>query len=1767
MFGAPLYEAAQSLITEYTEEAACPPHWGSPPSGGQAMNLNGCQFAFEPEDGGEGYATGTLSFTPPGCGPITFDLYLNPACEILMDPHRDLDAYVEFDHVAYGQIDIDLSLDFHYATKGCSFFDDFPFSGGHWDASWTVTSYGEDVAVGDVSTQALTFITDHPGGTASPNVSFSFEEVYGGLSFECSLDEKPFESCASPKAYSSLSEGSHTFRVNAPGDETPVERTFMVIDPPETTIVPSTPSYKSGDKSPIKFVSHKPKSTFKCVLDGSVYSSCTSPYSLPSNLSAGWHTFKVYAIDEKGLIDKTPAKWTFNQSIYQPAPTTSKLISPEEGAKSASHLTLKSEWAIAPEGGVSSVAYQLKHPSWDTFEPIPSEYLRNAQGDQPGWSLPVGQGPAKSPPLFLDLKAYAEAEGWDPQVEGLKLRAVFNGSKYAAGASEPVTVTYSRFAGGPGDAATGVGPATVNLVTGAFTMSRTDVSIPVPGTESTLEFTRTYNSAYGANEKTNSKTLSQMWQPSAPVESEYEGAAWQKLLVQHRPSVPAVYDKECWDEEGEPAPCGGGCPPESCEEWMAEAEIPEANWVEVLDNEGAGIPFDRVGTGPYTYVAPEEAKEFKLTKVGSNFVLADANGTKTEFSQNGSTNEYQPSAVSFAGSSKAAQLIYEVDKDKKKRLKKMIAPAPEGVTCNPFFGEEHYAVGTPGCRTLVFGYNPASLWGGSPSEERLEAIYYHNASGSLGAQTVSRYSYNAAGQLAWRYDPRASLLEQYQYVEGKLTAIVPSGEEPWTFAYYPAGSGGAYEAKLKSVSRASLLENPATATTTIAYEVPTSGEGAPYDMAPSRANDWGQADYPVDATAIFPPDQVPSDPPSDYDGAAVRYMDPDGHLVNTASAAPPGIEGDAISTSETDEHGNVVRSLGAQARLDALVAEDPVARAKELDSHSTYNATGTRMLESWGPLHEVRLESGETVEARAHTQIEYDKGAPEPKSDETWPNLPTKETTGAAIPGVGGDKDVRVTQTEYDWGLRKSKETIIDPTGLNLRTKTIYGDANSGAPGLVVESRQPSDTEGKDAGTTVSAYYSAGTQSPISACRNKPQWAGLPCVSYPKADPSPEGSNPKLPWTWITSYNSLDLPTETQEKVSGELKRTTTATYDAAGRPVESHKTGEGIETPPSKTLYSATGAPVAQHLVCEKECEGFDNQEVSTTYDSLGRPIEYEDADGNVSEVGYDLLGRPAITYDGKGTQTAIYDPDSGVLTQMTDSAAGTFTATYDADGKMLEGGLPNGLVAQASYDPSGAPIELTYQQTYCSAGCTWLQFEREASIHGQVLWQESTIEGAFSSQAYAYDKASRLTLVKDTDQGQCTTRAYSFDKNTNRTKLITRDPKEGGACDTESAGEKQEYGYDTADRLIGEGVEYDNLGRIIDLPGKYAGGGDLETSYYTSDLTHTQTQDGITNTYELDATGRQRKRIRVKGEEESTEIYHYASPSDGPAWVDLGESWTRNIRGLGGLGAIQDSATEDVVFQLSDMHGDVVATADDDIEATELLSVQSFDEYGNPKEGNPEGELTPKFGWLGAKSRRTELPSGVIQMGVRSYVPALGRFLTRDPVFGGSANAYEYGGGDPVNGFDLTGERLCTEVHGAQVCGRDAKQLGKQVKAHKRRFQRERRAAARASRGRRTIVLQYNRGGATTSGVRSFLEGAADKVIDTVGGGTKRMVNGVMRITLSGPQYEAAGEAFKFAGKWGPDRAIQAWQCGWAAGGGDYLSGHCDPFELIYGPPANAR
>jgi RHS repeat-associated protein len=387
---------------------------------------------------------------------------------------------------------------------------------------------------------------------------------------------------------------------------------------------------------------------------------------------------------------------------------------------------------------------------------------------------------------------------------------------------------------------------------------------------------------------------------------------------------------------------------------------------------------------------------------------------------------------------------------------------------------------------------------------------------------------------------------------------------------------------------------------------------------------------------------------------------------------------------------------------------------------------------------------------------------------------------------------------------------------------------------------------------------------------------------------------------------------------------------------------------------------------------------------------------------------GRPSSIADGKGTQTLHYDEGSGVVASKEVSGVGIVTATYDADGDLVERRLPNGLTATTTYNQAAEPTKLTYtKQSSCGESCTWYEEHLERSIGGQILSGKSSMV----SDRYLYDSAGRLTEAQETPTGgQCTTRAYTFDADSNRLTKTTREPGVGGVC-AASGGTTQKYEYDAADRLLGP--TYDPWGRITSLPAEFAGGKALTTEYFANDMVASQSQNGVTNTFQLDATGRQRQREQTGGVA-GIELFHYDGPSDSPSWTSLGATWSRNLTGLAGeLVAVQES-TGNTTFKLTDLHGDVVASASSSPTATKLQATYRFTEFGEPVSGN-----AGRFGWLGETSRRTELSSGVIQMGARSYIPQLGRFLTSDPTTGGSANAYDYANQDPVNSFDYDGSK----------------------------------------------------------------------------------------------------------------------------------------------------
>lgn len=1294
----------------------------------------------------------------------------------------------------------------------------------------------------------------------------------------------------------------------------------------------------------------------------------------PTSCNARWFAFDSTAATDPAHRPYMSVTW------YPPASSDSKVTSPSDGAKTAKRIRLVTAWE---HSGVEGVKYQYRVNA-DGWTEIPASQVIDQSNQSVTWPYKIPQlTDRQSRPLYWDASSVTGGA----QTASLQIRAILTGQAGADGYTRPVSAEIDKDVGGPKDATVGIGPGAVDLLTGNFTVTRKDVMIPGFGA---LEFSRSISSRQPGVEANG--VLGPGWKPAAPVE-EAGGSSWRSIKLESF--------NESWEEENE------------AEEIEQKSFI--FKWAQLSDFEGGELSFEEISPG--VFKTPDELGGFLLASVPghpSELSLVDPSGNRTVFSnEKTGNNEYIPISVTTSGGSQT-RMVYEFPEAGKKRLKEVIAPSL-GITCPDLVARTK-----EGCHVLSFNYGSVLVQG--QPKPRLTGIVYY-AQGSGGPWEVAHYEYDADGRLFKEWDPRITptLGERYSYEpKGQLRALTPPGQESWVMEYGTV-PGETANGRLSLVKRGSPGVGNPPAQTTLGYGVPLNG--IPYNMTGEAVAKWGQTDLPTDATAIFPANEIPSSPPASYARATVYYLDADGQIVNVATPSGAGTSAPSITTTETDRFGNVIRELSAQNRLRALAAGNPADKSRELDTQFFYSVDGTELQEEKGPAHQVRLSSGTVSSARLYRSIQYNNPAP-PAGTPAY-HLPTSETSGAL---VGSNVfDQRTTKYDYNWALRKRTETVTDPNGLSIVSKTVYNSF-----GQPIEIRQPKDLAGNTAGTTNITYWTPGGP----ACFAIDKYAGLPCYITHKGSQPTAGT---LPYKRITAYSPWGAPSEIDEvdPVTQISLKTTKVAYDGAGRVKTWQVMSGGKEIPKVETLYDETkGLPIGTQFICPATEPGCDQQKVRTEFDTLGRPISYEDADGGKTETTYNLMSQPVMIKDGKGSETITYDPVAALPVELVDSAAGKFTATYNADGDQVTRTMPNGLTAETTVNEAGEPTRLTYNKaSLCGASCTWLDFSAERSIFGQIL-SESGTQG---TNLYGYDKAGRLILAEETPAGgSCTTKEYTYDADSNRTSS-TRIPGAVGAC-VHSGGATQNYAYDTADRLMATGLSYDNFGRITKLPASLAGGSELATSYFANDMVAVQTQGGVSNSFTLDSALRQSARLQGGGLE-GTEVFHYDNDGDGVSWTQRGAAWTRNIGGIGGeLAATQDSGGE-VTLQLTNLHGDVAATAALSPSVTSLKASFRYDEFGNPA-----GGTAGRFSWLGGKMRRTELSSGVTQMGVRSYVPQIGRFLTPDPVFGGSANAYDYAGQDPINNFDLTGECYVTRRPSPGKCKKSDMTPGNVRKAGRR-------------------------------------------------------------------------------------------------------------------------
>ncbi|TLX89553.1 MAG: hypothetical protein E6K94_09780, partial [Thaumarchaeota archaeon] len=191
------------------------------------------------------------------------------------------------------------------------------------------------------------------GNSPSNSLILEFSGTDTGVGvnhFECSVDNSDFVTCISPLKISSLSDGTHTFKVLAEDNSTnrdpsPASFTWTVdTTPPATSINSATDINQSvvtnggSTKSTSMTFAFSANDTggvgvdhLECSIDNSNFVTCTSSVRF-NGLKDGVHILEIRAEDTAGNISPSPSSFTWNVDTTPPA---TSINSATDGNKSA----------------------------------------------------------------------------------------------------------------------------------------------------------------------------------------------------------------------------------------------------------------------------------------------------------------------------------------------------------------------------------------------------------------------------------------------------------------------------------------------------------------------------------------------------------------------------------------------------------------------------------------------------------------------------------------------------------------------------------------------------------------------------------------------------------------------------------------------------------------------------------------------------------------------------------------------------------------------------------------------------------------------------------------------------------------------------------------------------------------------------------------------------------------------------------------------------------------------------------------------------------------------------------------------------------------------------------------------------------------------------------------------------------------------------------------------------------------------------------------
>jgi len=468
-----------------------------------------------------------------------------------------------------------------------------------------------------------------------------------------------------------------------------------------------------------------------------------------------------------------------------------------------------------------------------------------------------------------------------------------------------------------------------------------------------------------------------------------------------------------------------------------------------------------------------------------------------------------------------------------------------------------------------------------------------------------------------------------------------------------------------------------------------------------------------------------------------------------------------------------------------------------------------------------------------------------------------------------------------------------------------------------------------------------------------------------------------------------------------------------------------------SSYIYDAVG-----NVVSITDANG---QTSTFAYNAVNRPTNRTYSDGNIITYSYDINGNRIQMTDSHGITSYGYDILNHLIL-VSNAAGATVKYARDALGRRAVLTYPDGRSLSYSYDQAGRLSQLT----------DWIG-RKTSYIYDPVGNRTGTTMGNGATSTFAFDNANRiLSVVNRSGSKILSSLAYSLDAAGNRIQS------------TDAAGGLTQYRYDALNRLTvwtapsGQSTTYtyDAVGNrtstrnstgtmayMYDASDRLLTAGTAAFTYDRNGNRLTKVTGATTTSYMFDALNRLSSvsgggvAAQYQYDGDGNRIFQQAGASSYQYSLDVSRRNPSVLNENGSDGSIDfqyglsvlsgSSATFEQFYQ-----ADGVGSTADVTDATDTLKASyTYDPWG--KLLNPIDALgtKDKFKFAG---EALDPQTGLYFLRARYYDPAVGRFISKDPLSGSAGapatrNRYVYALGNPQKYTDTLG--LAVDAIGGDI------------------------------------------------------------------------------------------------------------------------------------------